>query len=165
MRMTRAIWPSWVFLLGVVLVLGACGGDDQTSTSASPTPSEAATESDTEEAPDEEEGTDEEASGSEDEEGATQQGQESPAAAAQGLFDAWQQGDRDLAAQFATQGAIAELFTHEPSAMQFMPPCHELEDEPGTGCFFYYEGGGLNMVVGDSDVSGYFVTRTFFVAD
>jgi hypothetical protein len=92
----------------------------------------------------------------------TEAGAATPEAAARGLYDAWLADDPDAAAATATQQAIDQLFAHPGNEIDFTG-C-----EP-TGatytCFFYYEGGGLDMIVEGSAASGYLVTRAFFVAD
>lgn len=83
-------------------------------------------------------------------------------AAALGLYNAWLDGDTGAAAAFATPQAINELFAHPGNEIQFNS-C----SRTGTKyrCFFYYEGGGLNMDVEGSVTSGFLVTKAFFVAD
>ena len=86
-----------------------------------------------------------------------------PEDAAQGLFNAWKTKDRVVAAKFATNEAITSLYSEGgPEGLQFQG-C----DKQGEGylCGYYYEGGGLIMVVEGNDSDGYKVTGTSFVAD
>ena len=162
-RKAIALWFAVLALAAVALV--ACGGDDeepQAEPTATPTPAAASVAPETpppaSSAPPEE-------TPPADDDGPSAAGQTNPRAAALGFYDAWVNGDRDLATSFATPEAIDELFMNQPGPMQFSPPCLENEDSPGYTCFFYYEGGGLNMIVGDSDFAGFFVTDIFYVAD
>jgi hypothetical protein len=89
-------------------------------------------------------------------------GAASPKKAALGLHDAWNEDDRAAALDSATQAAINKLFAHNASKLKFSG-C-----SPKHGrfiCFFYYEGGGLDMIVKGTRSTGYLVTRTYFVAD
>jgi hypothetical protein len=86
-----------------------------------------------------------------------------PEDAAQGLFNAWKTKDRTTAAKFATSEAITSLYSEGgPEGLEFQG-C----DEQGEGylCGYYYEGGGLIMVVEGNDSNGYKVTSTSFIAD
>jgi len=86
-----------------------------------------------------------------------------PEDAAQGLFNAWKTKDRTTAAQFATSEAITSLYSEGgPEGLQFQG-C----EKQGAGylCGYYYEGGGLMMVVEGNDAGGYRVTGTSFIAD
>jgi hypothetical protein len=96
-------------------------------------------------------------------EGPVVSGQDSPEAAAQGLYASWSIDDSAGATAFATAPAIEDLFATEFSGDLEFIGC----EEQGLkfGCFYYYEGGGLNLIVRDSDAGGYLVTRAFFVAD
>lgn len=86
----------------------------------------------------------------------------SPEDAALGLYQAWLDGDPDAAAASATAQAVNELFAHPASEIDFNS-CARTGSK--HTCFFYYEGGGLNMVVEGSTTTGYLVTKAFFVAD
>ncbi|HKQ99175.1 MAG TPA: hypothetical protein VJT09_00800 [Pyrinomonadaceae bacterium] len=88
-----------------------------------------------------------------------------PEEAAEGLFNAWKRKDRDEAAKFAVNAAIAELFVQGgggPEGMQFQG-C----DKQGDSylCGYYYEGGGLIMNVEENQATGYKVTSVAFIAD
>jgi hypothetical protein len=89
-------------------------------------------------------------------------GATSPDEAALGLYQAWLDGDTNTAAGFATPQAINELFAHPGSEIQFNS-CSQTGSK--YRCFFYYEGGGLNMNVEGSVTTGYLVTKAFFIAD
>jgi hypothetical protein len=89
-------------------------------------------------------------------------GATSPDDAALGLYNAWLEGDADAAVAFATPQAIAELFAHPGNEIQFNS-CSQTGSK--YRCFFYYEGGGLNMNVEGSVTTGYLVTKAFFIAD
>lgn len=85
-----------------------------------------------------------------------------PDEAARTLHDHWVDGDSAAALDTATQQAVNELFAHPGGALDFQGCIRE-----GTKhtCFFYYEGGGLNMIVNGDPAEGYLVTKAFFVAD
>ncbi len=86
-----------------------------------------------------------------------------PEEAAEGLFNAWKTKDRTAAAKFATSDAITTLYSEGgPEGLSFQG-C----DKQGEGylCGYYYEGGGLIMVVEGSSADGYKVTSTSFIAD
>ena len=83
-------------------------------------------------------------------------------AAALGLYNAWLDGDSEAAAAFATPQAINELFAHPGSEVQFNS-CSQVGSK--YRCFFYYEGGGLNMDVEGNATSGFRVIKAFFIAD
>lgn len=86
-----------------------------------------------------------------------------PEDAAEGLFNAWKTKDRTAAARFATNEAITSLYSEGgPEGLSFQG-C----DKQGDGylCGYYYEGGGLMMVVEGSATDGYKVTSTSFIAD
>ncbi len=96
-------------------------------------------------------------------EGPVVSGAPTPEAAAKGFHDRWVAGDSEGAIAFATVPAINQLFAY-PSGnpLEYMG-CEE--EGSKFRCFYYYEGGGLNMVVRDSDAGGWLVTRAFFVVD
>ena len=85
-----------------------------------------------------------------------------PDEAALGFYDAWLDGDATAAATFATPQAVNELFAHQASEIQFNS-CSSAGSK--YRCFFYYEGGGLNMNVEGSSTTGFLVTKAFFIAD
>jgi hypothetical protein len=89
-------------------------------------------------------------------------GASTPDDAALGLYNAWLDGDRDVAATYATPDPIEELFAQRPSEIQFNS-CSPAGSK--YRCFFYYEGGGLNMNVEGSSTAGFLVTKAFFIAD
>jgi hypothetical protein len=87
-----------------------------------------------------------------------------PEDAAQGLFKAWKTKDRTEAAKFASNIAIKTLFSEGgPEGLQFQG-C----DKQAGGdynCSYYYEGGGLIMLVKGNSSDGYQVIGTTFIAD
>jgi hypothetical protein len=89
-------------------------------------------------------------------------GAASPDDAALTLHDHWVNADAAAALETATQQAVNELFAHPGNPLDFQGCIRE-----GTRhtCFFYYEGGGLNMIVTGGPAEGYLVTKAFFVAD
>lgn len=89
-------------------------------------------------------------------------GAPTPDEAARTLHDHWVAGDSVAALDTATQRAVNELFAHPGDPLDFQGCIRE-----GTQhtCFFYYEGGGLNMIVRGNPADGYLVTKAFFVAD
>jgi hypothetical protein len=89
-------------------------------------------------------------------------GASSPDEAALGFYGAWLEGDTAGAGVFATPQAVNELFAHQASEIQFNS-CSRAGSK--YRCFFYYEGGGLNMNVEGNPTSGYLVTKAFFIAD
>jgi hypothetical protein len=89
-------------------------------------------------------------------------GAPTPDEAARTLHDHWVDGDAEAALDTATQQAVAELFAHPGSDLDFQGCIREGSQHT---CFFYYEGGGLNMIVRGNPAEGYLVTKTFFVAD
>jgi hypothetical protein len=89
-------------------------------------------------------------------------GAATPDDAALTLHDHWVAGDASAAAETATKRAVAELFAHQGNPLEFMGCIREGSKHT---CFFYYEGGGLNMIVEGDPAGGYLVTKAFFVAD
>lgn len=89
-------------------------------------------------------------------------GAPSPDDAAIALHDHWVNGDSDAALETATQQAVNELFAHPGGALDF-EGC--IREGPKHTCLFYYEGGGLNMIVHGNPADGYLVTKAFFIAD
>jgi hypothetical protein len=86
-----------------------------------------------------------------------------PEDAATGLFNAWKTKNRTEAAKFATNEAINSLFSEGgPEGLEFQG-CDKQGDE--YLCGYYYEGGGLIMVVKGNGSEGYKVTGTSFIAD
>ena len=66
------------------------------------------------------------------------------------------------ASGYATQAAIDEAFAQQRADASFTG-CTEEGDH--FVCFFYYEGGGLNMTVVDSDAYGFIVIDIKYIAD
>jgi hypothetical protein len=89
-------------------------------------------------------------------------GAATPDDAARTLHDNWVAGDSAAALDSATQQAVNELFAHPGNPLEFTGCIREGVKHT---CFFYYEGGGLNMIVNGSPAEGYLVTKAFFVAD
>ena len=89
-------------------------------------------------------------------------GAATPDDAALTLHDHWVAGDSASALETATQQAINELFAHPGNPLDFQGCIREGSRHT---CFFYYEGGGLNMIVTGSPADGYLVTKAFFIAD
>jgi hypothetical protein len=85
-----------------------------------------------------------------------------PDDAARTLHDHWVAGDSTAALETATQKAVNELFAHPGGALDFQGCIRKGSKHT---CFFYYEGGGLNMIVRGSRAEGYLVSKAFFVAD
>jgi hypothetical protein len=89
----------------------------------------------------------------------------SPDAAAQGLFDEWEDGDRDGASRYAKPGAINELFAH-PNTGDV-----EYADQgcvPQGGqfiCSWTYPGGALQMTVEAWPGGGFVVDDVTYIAD
>lgn len=86
-----------------------------------------------------------------------------PEDAARGLFNAFGRHDRDAAAKFASDAAIAKLFRESTGTegMQFQG-CN---DEGDLHCAYSYEGGALIMHVKGSKEAGYKVASVEFIAD
>lgn len=91
-----------------------------------------------------------------------QSGAATPDDAALTLHDHWVAGDAGAATETATQQAVNELFAHQGNPLEFMGCIREGSKQR---CFFYYEGGGLNMIVEGDAAGGYLVTKAFFIAD
>jgi hypothetical protein len=89
-------------------------------------------------------------------------GATSPDDAALTLHEHWVAGDSAAALETATQQAVNELFAHPGNPLDFQGCIREGSEHT---CFFYYEGGGLNMIVSGDPADGYLVTKAFFVAD
>jgi hypothetical protein len=87
-----------------------------------------------------------------------------PEAAAQGLYNAWKRNSRRAALQVATQSAVNKVFK-----TRYTGPGWQFQgcEKKGAGynCFYYYEGGGVNMRVTGSSRAGYRVSTVSFVAD
>jgi hypothetical protein len=87
-----------------------------------------------------------------------------PEDAARGLFNAFGRHDRDAAAKFASDAAVAKLFKESTGTegMQF----EGCNDEGGDlNCAYRYEGGALIMHVKGSKEAGYKVASVEFIAD
>lgn len=87
-----------------------------------------------------------------------------PEDAAKRFYDAWKKDDRAAALSVASETAVKELFKNsgKGSKMEFMG-CEK--EGKGSRCSYYYEGGGLHMLV-DSDSSvSYQVKSIEFIAD
>ena len=143
--------------LGMALVLGGCGDDDpeplgQLPKNLSPAPTLDASLTPPPLTPAYTPGAD-----TSDEAGAA-----TPDEAALTLHDHWVEGDSTAALETATQQAVNELFAHTGNPLDFQGCAREASRHT---CFFYYEGGGLNMIVRGSPAKGYLVTKAFFVAD
>lgn len=89
-------------------------------------------------------------------------GAPSPEAAARRLYGYWLAEDPLGARAVASQEAIDQLFNSPPSEIEFTG-CEP--DAVTFVCFFYYEGGGLNIIVEPAAPNGYAATRAFFIAD
>ena len=88
-------------------------------------------------------------------------GLSSPELAAQRLYDDWHAQDREFASTYTAPAAVEVLFAQPPGPMEFVG-C-----EPIAGaydCFYYYEGGGLNIEVVEGE-EGYSVQSVLFIAD
>ena len=145
--------PKLAILIGAVAVLtfaGACGDDDEPAargtraTTLSPTPTLDAITTPPPTIPPEPAGA------------------ATPDEAALTLHDHWVAGDATAALDTATQQAVNELFAHPGNPLDFQGCIREGAKHT---CFFYYEGGGLNMIVRGNPADGYLVTKAFFVAD
>ena len=89
-------------------------------------------------------------------------GAPSPEVAARRLYGYWLAEDPLGARAVAQQDAIDQLFNSPPSEIEFTG-CEP--DGVKFVCFFYYEGGGLNIIVEPASPNGYAATRAFFIAD
>lgn len=147
----------------LLLALGACGGDDDEPTAAAtPTPAaEATTPAPASEAPVSQAPASQAPASSAPNPGPTA-GKATPEEAAQAFYAAWGELDRRAASGFATQAAIDEAFGQTRAQAEFTD-CTEEGDH--FACFFYYEGGGLGMIVRDTDAYGFIVTDISYVAD
>ena len=83
----------------------------------------------------------------------TSGGADSPQAAAQGLYDAWQSGSQSAAQAFASDAAIDELFSMSGGGMAFAG-CQQTAQDL-FDCAFRYEGGALHMDVYGDYVNGH----------
>jgi hypothetical protein len=87
-----------------------------------------------------------------------------PEAAARGLYNAWKNNNRRAALQVASQSAVNKVFR-----TRYTGPGWQFNrcEKRGAGynCFYYYEGGGVNMRVTGGPRSGYRVNSVSFVAD
>lgn len=87
-----------------------------------------------------------------------------PEDAARGLFNAFGRHDRDAAAKFASDAAVAKLFKESTGTvgMRFQGCNNEGGD---LNCGYSYEGGGLIMHIKGSKEAGYKVASVEFIAD
>lgn len=153
--MRRSI--PWLLACASLVLLASCGGDEELVPEAVPSPSPVTTETVVEEPVD----TSPEVEADQPDAQPTA-GFLTPQEAALHFYDDWHAQDELAAAGYATQEAIDELFSYPPSNMEFMD-CSEEGDH--FLCFFYYEGGGMNMTIVDTDAYGYIVTDIGFIAD
>lgn len=88
-----------------------------------------------------------------------------PDAAAQGLFDAWQDGDRQEASRYAKPGPIEELFTHPNTGdVDYMD--QGCQPEGGQFiCSWTYPGGALHMTVENWPGGGFVVDDVTYTVD
>ena len=94
---------------------------------------------------------------------ATARGPGSPAEAAQGFYDAWQAGSRSAAREFASELAIAELFSNPGGGMELYG-CRQTAQDL-FDCPFRYEGGALHMDVYGDYVNGHKVEDVRYMVD
>lgn len=159
----------FVLAASIVVALASCGEDEELADTA-PAPSPIETEiEEVVESPEPEEPEEPEEEEPEEEEPPYDDpapyptaGLPTPRQAALHFYDDWHAQDESAASGYATQDAIDELFSHQPSNMEFMG-CSEEGDY--FSCFFYYEGGGMNMTIVDTDAYGHVVTDIGYVAD
>jgi hypothetical protein len=142
----------------LLLGLGACGGDDEPAAEATPSPTPVATTA----PPASEAPPASSAPASEEPHAGPTAGKETPQEAAQAFYADWGELDRASASGYATRAAIDEAFGQQRAQAEFMD-C--LEEADHFVCFYYYEGGGLNIIVRDSDAYGFVVTDVFYIAD
>ena len=145
----------------VLVVLGACGGDDGPAAQATPTPPLTTTPL-VSEAPVTEAPAASAAPATEEPYAGPTAGKNTPEEAARAFYADWGELDRLSASGYATQAAIDEAFAQQRAQATFSG-CNE--DDLQFVCFYYYEGGGLNIMVADSDAYGWIVTDTFYIAD
>lgn len=93
----------------------------------------------------------------------TARGASSPAEAARGFYNAWQARDRTTATQFASDAAIAALFSRPGGGMTFVG-CRQTATDL-FDCVFRYEGGALHMDVYGDAVRGHKVEDSRFNVD
>jgi hypothetical protein len=94
---------------------------------------------------------------------ATPNGTDTPAEAAQGLYDAWQSASPSTALQFASDAAVTQLFAQPGGGMSFYG-CQQTAQDL-FNCAFRYEGGALHMSVYGDGVSGHKVEEIRFSVD
>ncbi|MDQ3951801.1 MAG: hypothetical protein M3279_02380 [Actinomycetota bacterium] len=140
----------------VVVVLGACGGDDEPAARATSTPA-ATTPPPASEAP-----AESAAPATAEPYAGPTAGKDTPQEAAQAFYADWGELDGASASGYATQAAIDEAFAQQRAQATFSG-C--TEDGLQFICFYYYEGGGLNITVVDSDAYGWIVTDVGYIAD
>ena len=150
-----------VAIVVALLVLGACGGNDEPAASATPTPPATSAPPVVSEAPASQVPASQAPPSQVPDAGPTA-GKETPEEAAQAFVVDWGELDRREASRYATQAAIDEAFAGQPPQAEFMG-C--IEDGDRFLCGYFYEGGALNIVVRDSDAYGHIVTDIFYVAD
>jgi hypothetical protein len=89
-----------------------------------------------------------------------------PQLAADGLYDAWVNNDKEAASRYAKPQAIEKLFAHphtDDSVEYHRQPC-----EPQGGqfvCSWFYEGGAMQMTVEAWPGGGYVVDSVTYLAD
>lgn len=90
----------------------------------------------------------------------------SPEAAANGLFKAWEKGDRNDASRYARQRAIQALFEH-PNTGDVEYQSQGCEPQGGQFlCSWTYPGGAMQMTVeGVVGNSGFVVDNVTYIAD
>ncbi|MEY2424602.1 MAG: hypothetical protein QOI61_174 [Actinomycetota bacterium] len=85
--------------------------------------------------------------------------------AAQGLFDAWQRGDREGASRYAKPGPIGELFAH-PNTGDVKYDDQGCEPQGGQFiCSWTYPGGALQMTVEAWPGGGFVVDDVTYLVD
>ncbi len=142
--------------VAALILLAACGGDDEPAAQATPTPA-ATTAPPASQAP-----PATEAPASDAPNPGPTAGKETPEAAAQAFYADWGELDRASASGYATQAAIDEAFAETRAQAEFTD-C--FEEAHHFLCSYYYEGGALNITVVDSDAYGYIVTDVGYIAD
>ena len=143
----------------VVLVLGACGGDDDPAASTTPAPTAAPPASS---APPASEAPATEAPASQVPLAGPTAGKATPEEAAQAFYRDWGELDRLSASGYATQEVVDEAFALQRAQAEFTD-C--IDEGDRFVCGYYYEGGGLGITVRDTDAYGYIVTDIHYVAD
>jgi hypothetical protein len=94
---------------------------------------------------------------------------QTPQAAADGLYNAWTEGDtqqaRDDASRFGKPQAISKLFAHPyaPGTAYDRQPCTPQGGQ--FNCAWTYEGGSMQMTVENWPGGGFVVDSVIWVAD